>query len=163
MYRLFALFLLACAAPAPEEGAFEGPAWDPEAGLANPTGAPLLLALTELHVRNAPGPGKRFGEHAQAIGEHLYGSQPPIEGFVGGSFRNVGQLQWWTMSVWRDETAMMSFVVSEPHVLAMGELTDVSVRARSTHLEISEDDLPFTWDDALPILEEEPWTFGEAP
>jgi hypothetical protein len=164
MLRILGLVVVVgCQTPEAEEGVFEGPGFDPSTGLIEPVDGPLLVALTELHVRNAPGPGRRFGEHAQAIGEHLYGSQPPIPGFIGGSFRNVGQLQNWTMTVWRDEASMLAFVVSEPHVLAMGDTAEVSVRARSTHLEISPDELPYEWDVALPILEAEDWTFGEAP
>lgn len=164
MSRMLALLVVVgCEAPSPEEGPFEGPGFDAEAGLIEPVDGPLLVALTELHVRNAPGPGQRFGEHARAIGDHLYGSQPPIPGFVGGSFRNVGQLQWWTMTVWRDEASMLAFIVSEPHILAMAETSAVAERARSTHLEISADELPYGWDVALPILEAKDWTYGEAP
>lgn len=167
MVRLLTLSTLcslgACADPAPETTPFEGPGFDATTGLIEPVDGPLIVALTQLDVHNAPGPGKRFGAYAQSIGDYLYGSDPAIPGFVGGSFRNVGKLHWWTMTVWRDEASMMDFVLSEPHVLAMGEISELAARARSTHTEISTDDLPYEWDVALDVLEPLDWKFGRAP
>jgi hypothetical protein len=154
---------MGCGSPVPEVTPFEGPGFDPAIGLIEPDEEVLILALTELHVRNDPVGGPRFGEHAQTIGNHLYGAEPPIPGFVGGSFRSVGQLQQWTMTVWRNEESMLDFVVSEPHVLAMIDTATVAERARSTHLEIGAEQLPFEWEEALPILEGLNWTYGEAP
>jgi hypothetical protein len=153
---------LACASPEPVETPFEGPGYDPEVGvtLAQDT---FVLAVTELHVKNAPGPGKTFGEHANAIGEHLYSGQVEIPDFVGGSFRNIGQLEWWTLSVWADEASMMEFVLSEPHVSAMADLSVVSRAARSTHVEIAAADIPVDWDLALDTLADVDWIVGGEP
>ena len=156
----FAL-LVACAEPDPEETPFEGPGWDTEAG------APLLeqdsyiLAITELHVINAPGPGRIFGEHADAIGTYLYTPANEVAGFVGGRFRNVGQLKWWTLTVWTDEASMMAFILDEPHVSAMADLSTVSSDARSTNLVIPAEDLPVDWAYALDELASVEWLVGD--
>ena len=150
------LSLLLVACNQPEETAFEGPGYDADLG---PTVAQdtYILALTELHVKNAPGPGGLFGDHASAVGGYLYDPANEVPGFVGGSFRNIGQLNWWTMTVWTDEESMLDFVVSEPHASAMADLTNVARSARSTDLEIRADQLPMTWDVALPMLDDVPW------
>lgn len=150
--------LLACTTPEPVETPFEGPGLDTESGQLVAQEEPFVVGLTELHVKNAPAPGEKFGDHAQAIGEYLFKEQPP--GFVGGSFRNVGQLEWWTMTVWTDEDAMMEFVLSEPHVNAMADLSVVSKAARSTHVSVPAGGEAPTWDWALDTLEAEPWLIG---
>ncbi len=156
-----ALFLVACAAAEPVETPFDGPGLDPETGALLTQDTPFVVAITELHVKNAPGPGKRFGDHADRIGTHLFRDEPP--GFVGGSFRNVGKLEWWTLTVWTDEEAMTEFVLSTPHVDAMTEISELAKRARSTHREFPAGEAPPTWDWALGELAEEPWLVGEAP
>lgn len=148
------LFLFACAKLV--ETPFEGPGYDPESG-------PLVvqdsyvLGLTELHVKNAPGPGGKFGDHAQAVGEYLYTPDNNVEGFVGGSFRNIGQLKWWTLTVWTSEEAMLDFVLSEPHLSAMADLEAVSSAARSTNVVITAADVPVSWEFALATLEDVTW------
>ncbi len=160
-YIVGSLVLVACATPEPVETPFEGPGLDVETGALDAQDAPFVVGLTELHVRNAPGPGKRFGDHADAIGTYLFKEEPP--GFVGGSFRNVGKLEWWTLTVWTDEAAMTEFVLSTPHVEAMTEISELAKRARSTHREFPAGEAPPTWDWALDELGTEPWLVGEAP
>jgi hypothetical protein len=154
------LLLLGCAEPEPEISIFEGPMFDANTGLKTDISGPVIVALTELHVRNQPGPGKQFGDHANRIGEYLYGSEPPVPGFIGGSFRNIGKLQQWTMSVWTDEASMVAFILSEPHLGAMAVVDEVSTFAKSTHIEVDPSELPFTWDRALDELEPLDWTYG---
>lgn len=159
MFRFVPVFaLVACADPVPVETPFEGPGYDEDTKLLVTQDRPFVVALTELHVKNAPGPGKRFGAHAEAVGEHLYGDEPP--GFVGGSFRNVGRLQWWTLSVWTDEASMTDFVLSEPHVSAMTELAELSTAARSTHTDFESGGAPPSWAWALDTLDAVDWTVG---
>ena len=154
-----ALFLVACGPKEPVETPFEGPGFDVATGRLVAQDAPFVVGLTELHVKNAPGPGKRFGEHAEAVGAYVYGDEP--EGFVGGSFRNVGKLEWWTMTVWTSEEAMTAFILSDVHVDAMMSLTDVAAAARSTHVEIEAGGSPPTWEWALAELEGAEWLVGE--
>lgn len=155
------LLFLACATPEAETTPFEGPGFDES------TDQPLIaqdsyvLAITELHVINAPKPGNAFGEHADAVGTHLYSGQTEIPGFVGGSFRNVGKLQWWTLTVWTDEPSMLAFVTSEPHVNAMADLSAVAKSARSTHLTITKDQVPVEWDFALEQIDDVDWMIGD--
>jgi hypothetical protein len=56
---------------------------------------------------------------------------------------------------------MMEFVLSEPHVSAMADLSAVSSAARSTHLEITADQVPVDWDFALDTLDEVDWLIGD--
>lgn len=154
-----AIFLAACGPGAPVETPFEGPGLDPATGRLVAQEAPLIVGITELHVKNAPGPGKRFGEHADAVGTWVFEEEP--DGFVGGSFRNVGKLQWWTMTVWTSEEAMTAFVLSDVHVDAMMSLTDVAAAARSTHVEIEAGAEPPSWEWALDQLEATDWLVGE--
>ncbi|MEZ4322220.1 MAG: hypothetical protein R3F61_32405 [Myxococcota bacterium] len=168
MKHTILLALAVGCAPSIEEGAFEGPGFDSETGELTVGGDELLVALTHLQVKNAPGPGGRFGDHAQGIGEWLYTEEP--EGWVGAAFRNEGRLNWWTMTVWESEEAMLAFVTSDIHGAAMADLTDISVGAESRSDWMPREDLPLAWTDALDHLREAPgfqygestW-FGEAP
>ena len=159
----FIITLWACAPVETVTTPFEGPGFDEEAGLPLLVQDNYILALTELHVINAPGPGSLFGDHAGRIGTYLYSGENDIPGFVGGSFRNVGQLEWWTLTVWTDEESMMEFVLSEPHVTAMADLSAVSKAARSTHVSVTPDQLPVPWDYALDQLETVDWLIGDEP
>jgi len=145
---LLPVLLVACG-PRVEEGELEGPGVDEE-GRITVDADELLVGLTHLQVKNAPKPGKRFGELAEAIGNHLFDTEP--EGWVGAAFRNEGRLNWWTMTVWESEEALMDFVVSEPHVTAMAEMGDISVGGETRTLWLPTEELPVEWDRALDLL-----------
>lgn len=157
---IIAFALLACADPEPVTTPFEGPGYDAETGLLVQQDR-FVLAVTELHVKNDPFAGDQFSAHANAVGEALYAPDAAVPGFVGGSFRNVGQLQWWTLSVWTDEASMMEFVLAEPHGAAMADLSMVSSSARSTHAELDAADVPVEWDLALELIASEGWLVGD--
>ncbi len=146
------LLSLACSRE-PVEGPLQGPGVDEDGQTLLSDAPELLVALTHLQVKNAPRPGRRFGDHADAIAEHLFEHEPP--GWHGAAFRNVGRLDWWTMTVWTSEDAMLDFVVSEPHAAAITDLAEVAVGAESRSLWIPADDLPLSWDRALALLTEE--------
>jgi len=151
--------LIACS-PKVEEGPLEGPGVDDD-GRITVEADELLVGLTHLQVRNAPKPGKRFGELADAIGNHLFETEP--EGWVGAAFRNEGRLNWWTMTVWTSEEALLDFVVSKPHSTAMSEFDDVSVGGETRVLWIATEELPMAWDDALDLLQSDPDTvYGDS-
>jgi hypothetical protein len=155
------LALLAAAActPEPEIRPFAGPGWDDATGLVAPQ-AEYLVGLTHLRVRNLPGPGKRFGEHAEAITDWLYDEEP--EGWVGASFRNVGRLEWWTMTVWESEEAQLTFIVGDVHGAAMADLSTMAKGAESRSLWMTADEIPPSWDEALDLLADgTDYTFGE--
>jgi hypothetical protein len=156
------LSLLSAAAcnPEPETAPFEGPGWDAEAGALIEPQEEYLVGLTHLRVRNAPGPGKRFGEHAEAVATWLFEHEP--EGWVGAGFRNVGKLDWWTMTVWESEEAQLEFVVGDVHAQAMAELSEVAKSAESLSLWVPAEEVPLEWDRALQLLADEPgFTYGE--
>ncbi|MEM6928428.1 MAG: hypothetical protein AAF602_15950 [Myxococcota bacterium] len=160
---------LACAPPVPEESPLEGPGFDPVTGALTAEGESFVVALTHLQVRNLPGPGRRFGDHAQTIGNYLFEEEPA--GWLGAAFRNVGRLDWWTITVWDSEQAMLEFVVSPPHAYAMAEFSDITVGGESRSIEIGPEALPIPWSDALGQLLSEPdfvhgdsdWYATEAP
>jgi hypothetical protein len=152
--------LLAACSDEPEIAPFEGPGWDSETGTLIEPQEQYLVGLTHLRVRNAPGPGKRFGEHAEAVATSLFETEP--EGWVGVSFRNVGRLDWWTMTIWETEEAQLEFVVGDVHAAAMGALTDVAKSAESLSLWVPAEEVPMDWDRALELLADEPgFTYGE--
>ncbi len=159
MRVLAVLLSLSACAPAIEADLLEGPGYEAGKLAAEPEGT-LWVGLTYLRVKNAPGPGKTFGDHAGAIGEHLLGPNPP-EGVVGTAFRNEGRLRWWTWSVWESEEAMLAFVTDELHLAAMADFLDVTAAAKSTRFAVAADEVPATWDDALDVLSAEDWLVGE--
>lgn len=146
--------LVACATPEPEESALEGPGFDEETGALVAEGESFVVAVTHLQVRNLPGPGRRFGDHADAVGNYLFEEEP--EGWLGAAFRNVGRLNWWTITVWESEHDMLRFVISSPHAEAMSDFGDITVGGESRSFEALPNELPITWDDALDRLLEEP-------
>lgn len=152
MYRLVGLMVMvgACS-PRVETMAFQGPDGILTVETAQ---AEVLVAMTHLEVRNAPGPGKRFGEHAEAVANSLYDDPPP--GWLGAMFRNEGRLNWWTVTVWESEEAMLEFIVAEPHASAMRALTDVAVSAESRNEWMPVEAAPPPWDDVVVALEDEP-------
>lgn len=142
-----------------EVAPFEGPGWDASTGLVAPQ-EEYLVALTHLRVTNLPGPGKKFGEHADAVATWLFENEP--EGWVGVSFRNIGKLDWWTMTIWESEEAELAFVTSDVHAAAMADLDTVARGAVSRSLWVTADEVPPDWDVALEWLDEtQDYTFGE--
>ena len=157
--KIIAVLIAGCAEKEPEVQPFSGPGYDAELGLLEPQ-EEYLVGLTHLRVTNLPGPGKRFGEHAGAVADWLYENEP--EGWVGASFRNVGKLDWWTLTVWESEEAQLAFVVSDVHAAAMGDLDTVARGAESRSLWVPADQVPPDWDTALEWLAEtQDYTFGE--
>lgn len=157
---VLAVTLVGCT-PEVVEGPLEGPGLEEETGELIVEGEQFLVALTHLQVKNAPGPGGRFGDHANAIGTWLFENEP--EGWVGAAFRNRGQLNWWTMTVWESEEAMHEFVLSDLHAAAMADLSSVSVGAESMHKWMDREELPLAWSTALEILREEPgFVYGDS-
>ena len=153
------VLVLAGCAPEINESPLEGPGFDAEGRLVA-EGETFVVGLTHLQVKNAPGPGATFGEHANAVGEHLYAEEP--EGWLGAAFRNEGQLRWWTMTVWEDEQALLDFVHSEPHAAAMEVFSDIVVGGVSTDLEVTAEDLPMSWETGMATLLAAPdFSYGE--
>ena len=153
MWSPIVLVVLGCSKQ-PEEGPLEGPGFDEKSGAFLGQNEEYLVAITHLQVKNAPGPGGRFGDHADAVGSHLFETEPA--GWMGGAFRNVGRLQWWTLTVWESEEAMNEWVLSKPHVEAMVAIDDVSSGSSLRSLWLPAEQMPLPWDQALDLLAEAP-------
>lgn len=120
-----------------------GPGYDPEAGLIDPQ-AQYLVSTTQAMPR--PDALQQFGELATAAG--MAAAQAP--GVVAVSFAsepNCGFAR--TLTVWRDQASMLSFVVSPEHAAAIDATYDVTLGGRTTHFTIDADQMPVTWDVAL--------------
>ncbi|MBK6918770.1 MAG: hypothetical protein IPH07_15360 [Deltaproteobacteria bacterium] len=120
-----------------------GPGYDPEAGLIDPQ-AQYLVSTTQAMPR--PDALQQFGELATAAG--MAAAQSP--GVVAVSFAsepNCGFAR--TLTVWRDQASMLSFVVSPEHAAAIDATYDVTLGGRTTHFTIDADQMPVTWEVAL--------------
>ncbi len=71
-------------------------------------------------------------------------------GIVGYSLRAklIGR-NFWTLSAWNNETALMDFVAKVPHGQAMKALLPHMGRTRFTQWKVSGAELPLRWDDAI--------------
>ncbi|MCB9678063.1 MAG: DUF3291 domain-containing protein [Alphaproteobacteria bacterium] len=146
-----AMLVLGACTPEPEISPFEGPDGVLEVVTDQEQ---VLVATTHLRVKNAPGPGRRFGDHADAVGNWLYETRP--DGWLGAGFRNVGRLDWWTLTVWESEEAMRAFVASEPHLSAMRDIAEVSAGAEARSEWMAAEDAPPDWDHIVERLEADP-------
>lgn len=148
-----AVLFLGCSQQ-PEVQPFEGP----EGVVGLETDAEeVLWIVTHLRVRNAPGPGGRFGELATAVGNDLY--ETPRQGWLGASFRNVGRLDWWTMTAWESEEDMLAWIGSEHHATAMREFTDVASAGENVWIRKPASAGVLGWDEALEALEEPDYAY----
>lgn len=141
------LFMAACSS-SPETTPFEGR--DGAITLETEVDE-VLWIVTHLRVRNAPGPGGRFGDHANAVGNDMF--ENPRAGWLGASFRNVGKLDWWTLTAWESEESMLQWVVSEPHASAMSAFTDVAAAGENSWSWRPTSEGVMDWDAALALLE----------
>ncbi|MCA9568988.1 MAG: hypothetical protein KC656_14160 [Myxococcales bacterium] len=154
MRTLFLLLLVGCS-KSPEIQPFQGP--DGVEGLE--TGVDeVLWVVTHLRVRNAPGPGGRFGELANTIGNDLF--ENPREGWLGASFRNIGRLDWWTLTAWESEEAMNAWVVSPDHATAMAEFTEIAVSGENKWIRRPASEGVMDWDTALLALEQPDFSYA---
>jgi hypothetical protein len=71
-------------------------------------------------------------------------------GLIGFSFRaNLFRHQFWTLSVWEDERALMAFVGTMPHLDAMTVLRSHMGETAFVRWRVMGNELPPRWDDAL--------------
>jgi heme-degrading monooxygenase HmoA len=66
------------------------------------------------------------------------------EGNIGSRIRQSHANEYWTLTMWRDLTALRSFVSSGPHSKAMPKLSQWCDESSSAHWEINTHELP-TW------------------
>lgn len=80
------------------------------------------------------------------VGRQLAGTR----GLVGYSFRaKLSSHRFWTLSIWEDEQALMTFVRQDPHRSTMGLLQPYMGETAFTRWTIRGSDVPPSWDDAI--------------
>ena len=148
-------------APAPEQTAadfftcqdtdfspspFGGPGYDEaQGGLLGPAQDTYLTSVTLLQLEPEQAAADRFGELVGAIVATL-GSQDGLIGYALGTSQQCGYAS--TITVWRDEEAMMRFVMSDAHAAAMSEATTISAVGVVVSFELPAAEVPISWEAA---------------
>jgi hypothetical protein len=71
------------------------------------------------------------------------------EGLVGYSLdANVPEKEFWTLSVWKDEDSLRSFVRRNPHSKVMGDLLPNMGRTAFLYFKVDGSSVPPDWEDA---------------
>ena len=88
----------------------------------------------------------RFGKWLLAIQRQLR----QTDGIIGYSLlAHPVELNFWTLSVWRDKAALNSFFRSVPHAEAMKALRANMGQTRFIEWTVTDSTLPPTWSDAM--------------
>jgi heme-degrading monooxygenase HmoA len=64
------------------------------------------------------------------------------EGWLAGAVKRDGDQAFWTLTVWRDEAAMLAYVISGPHGVALPRLREIAVEASMVRWVAETDALP---------------------
>jgi hypothetical protein len=107
---------------------------------------PPLVSVTRFRARSMlflP----LFMIHAQRCIGQLHGA----DGFLAGTMRRDSDLALWTMTLWRDEQAMRSYVESGAHGRAMPHLADWGAEASTVRWTPGSAALP-EWEEAVSRL-----------
>lgn len=129
-----------------------GPGFDPEVGIIGEPQETYLVATTQIYIR----PEKR-PEFMQAAGAVLQtlGEAEGMVAFGIGSSEACGDSR--TLSVWASEEAMMAFVAGDAHAAAMLQAQDLSIQGRTTHWEVTAEELEeLDWDVARERVKDVP-------
>ncbi|MCB9746335.1 MAG: DUF3291 domain-containing protein [Alphaproteobacteria bacterium] len=157
---LLALLLPLTACESVEDGwvfsPFEGPAYDLELGLSPEAAEAEGFVLTTTWISVDRGARGLFDAHVEAIQEELAAGP---EGLIGVSFASkiVGD-EHRTLTVWRDEEALLDFVLGEAHVAAMGDaslIADPERAVRTGRWAVAPEALPPVWSEVIERLEVE--------
>lgn len=126
-----------------------GPGWDPENGFADPEQQDYVVSSTMIMVK--PDQQGLFFELVGAVNEQIMAT----DGFVAMSLATDAECGWArTLTVWRDETAMYSFVVNGAHAEAMNRTSEVAITGKVTSWPIAAAEMPPSWDTAKAKLAE---------
>jgi quinol monooxygenase YgiN len=126
-----------------------GPGWDPENGLADPEHPSYVASSTMIMVK--PDQMGLFLELAGAVSEQTMAQ----EGFVAMSLASDPTCGWLrTLSVWRDEASMYTFVATGAHAEAMSRTWEVAITGKVTSWPITAAEMPPSWDMAKAKLAE---------
>lgn len=126
-----------------------GPGYDPAmGGLVDPQET-YIVSATQILVR--PEKQQQFFEVASAVSAELDQS----EGMVAYALAiepTCGFSR--TISVYRSEEAMIAFVASEAHSMAIEQSAELGITGKVTHWEMPADEFPPTWDSVREKLAE---------
>lgn len=102
----------------------------------------LLTYLPLRRFRTIP----KFLRYVRAIQGQLNGA----EGLVGYSLKaRLLPRKFWTLSVWRDEGALMRFVTQDPHRHSMGALRPHMAQTEFIRWRLKGSEVPPSWEGAL--------------
>jgi hypothetical protein len=125
--------------------AFAGPGYDPDkGGLQEPLQDKYVASTTVLVLR--PEKQQELDELVGAMIPVLT-ANPGLVGFSTALSPKCGTAR--TLTVWRDQTAMMNFVASDEHVAGMSRATELSATGTVTSWEVTRAEVPLTWDTAI--------------
>ena len=144
------LELYDCVEPNLAASPLMGPGYNPEMGLLDPVADSYVAHTTQIYVREDDPSAAEFDEHVNTIVEELMQSEGLIAYSLGGD-PTCGFAR--TLGVWRDEESMLAFAFSDAHVAAMVVASSLALTDRVTHWDITADDLPDLWTQALEQIE----------
>lgn len=121
----------------------------PWTAVAAPAGTREYLALISYlplkRFRTIP----RFLRYSGVVAKQLEGTR----GLVGFSFRaKLVTREFYTLSVWEDEQALMDFVGTQPHLGTMGALRPHMTETKFVRWALKGSLVPPSWEDALRAL-----------
>ena len=127
-----------------------GPGWDPETNApVDPEIQNYVVSSTMIMVK--PDQMGLFFELVGGVSEQIMAT----DGFVAMSLATDAECGWArTLTVWRDETAMYSFVVNGAHAQAMQRTSEVAITGKVTSWPATASELPPTWATARAKLAE---------
>jgi hypothetical protein len=122
---------------------FSGPGYDAtKGGLQPPLQATYVAATTVLLQSTDPAKQMLFGQLVPPIVADV-GKMP---GFIGMQIGLSTKCRYArTLTVWKDMTSMMNFVMSPNHAKAMPQAAEASDGAATTNWELAAGDFPPTW------------------
>jgi quinol monooxygenase YgiN len=141
--------LYECTEPIMDARPLSGPGYDPATGVITPMQDSYVISTTQI----LPRPEKQSDFFAlvgmvtadldQRDGMIAYSlGLEPTCGFAR------------TISVWRDEAAMMAFATGDAHMAAVGQSFDVGITGRVMHFTLPASEMPVTWDVAAARIAE---------
>jgi quinol monooxygenase YgiN len=100
-----------------------GPGVDPETGMLVDDGSTYVVSSTYLAMKPDPAAQQAFGEVTPPLVPELFGN-PGVVAFQLGTSNACASAR--TLTVWRDEAAMMTFVAGDAHMAAIGRVAEIS-------------------------------------
>lgn len=149
-------FLMSCQVATP----FKGPGYARGKGVKLPGATDTVwIGLTNAQLDGSN--RATFDDYTNRVIRDL----PNRDGYIGHSVRTrVFGNEVWTMTVWRDEAALNTFVRAPIHREAMREGISAVKSARFARFAWPASQVPPSWDEAKRRLSEvEPVTYGAAP